>query len=63
MEIDAAALKSKGFFQQAQKDKVLNVIDRAVNFFADRAEKGERLGKMLDRIGGEFTEMLVSAAL
>jgi dissimilatory sulfite reductase (desulfoviridin) alpha/beta subunit len=47
----------------AEKEKVLDVIDRAVNFFADRAEKGERLGKLLDRIGiGEFKKTLEASA-
>ncbi|MDR2344364.1 MAG: hypothetical protein LBD86_07530 [Spirochaetaceae bacterium] len=45
----------------AEKKEVLELIDRAVNFFADNAEKGERLGKLLDRVGfDEFKKTLVA---
>ncbi|MDR0663326.1 MAG: coenzyme F420 hydrogenase [Spirochaetaceae bacterium] len=35
----------------AEKEKVLDAIDRTINFFADNAVKGERLGRLLDRVG------------
>jgi dissimilatory sulfite reductase (desulfoviridin) alpha/beta subunit len=34
-----------------EKDQVLTVLDRAVRFFEAHAAKGERLGKLIDRIG------------
>ncbi|MDR2393190.1 MAG: hypothetical protein LBD93_03405 [Treponema sp.] len=34
-----------------EKDKVLKVIEYTVNFFVSNATKGERLGKLIDRMG------------
>jgi dissimilatory sulfite reductase (desulfoviridin) alpha/beta subunit len=46
-----------------EKEKILKVIDRAIDFFAGNAVKGERLGKLLDRIGiDEFKQALEEAA-
>ncbi|MDR2097282.1 MAG: hypothetical protein LBP37_02040 [Spirochaetaceae bacterium] len=50
------------FLPVIEKDGTMKVIDAAVNFFAANAEKGERLGKMIDRIGtARFKKMLEDA--
>ncbi|MDR2445644.1 MAG: hypothetical protein LBD44_06895 [Spirochaetaceae bacterium] len=47
----------------AEKETVLKVIDSAVTFFAGNAAKGERLGKLLDRVGiDQFKKALEAAA-
>jgi NAD(P)H-nitrite reductase large subunit len=41
-------------------DQALQVIEKAVNFYKENAKKGERLGKMIDRIGFESIKAAVS---
>ncbi|MDR1256779.1 MAG: hypothetical protein LBJ86_03450 [Spirochaetaceae bacterium] len=45
------------------KDQALRVIDAAISFFAANAEKGERLGKMIDHIGAAAFKKILEAAL
>jgi dissimilatory sulfite reductase (desulfoviridin) alpha/beta subunit len=47
----------------AEKVSVLKVIEAAVNFFAANAAKGERLGKLIDRVGVDAFEKVIEAAL
>jgi dissimilatory sulfite reductase (desulfoviridin) alpha/beta subunit len=47
----------------AEKAQVLKVIEAAVNFFAANAAKGERLGKLIDRVGAEVFKQALEAAL
>jgi dissimilatory sulfite reductase (desulfoviridin) alpha/beta subunit len=46
-----------------EKDAVLQVIESAVNFYANNAQKGERLGKLLDRIGLDAFKKAIETAL
>jgi dissimilatory sulfite reductase (desulfoviridin) alpha/beta subunit len=46
----------------AEKEKLMKVIDCAINFFADNAAKGERLGKLLDRVGIDRFKAAIEAA-
>jgi NAD(P)H-nitrite reductase large subunit len=41
-------------------DQALQVIEKAVNFYKENAKKGERLGKMIDRIGFESLNAAVN---
>ena len=41
-------------------DQALQVIEKAVGFYKENAKKGERLGKMIDRIGFESLNAAVS---
>jgi dissimilatory sulfite reductase (desulfoviridin) alpha/beta subunit len=46
----------------AEKCQALKALEAAVNFFAANAEKGERLGKLIDRTGeAEFKKTLEAA--
>ena len=46
-----------------EKDKVLKVIECAVAFFMTNAAKGERLGKLIDRIGADTFKKAIEAAV
>ena len=41
-------------------DQALQYIEKAVDFYKENAKKGERLGKMIDRIGFEALNTAVS---
>ena len=41
-------------------DQALKAIDKVVGFYRENAKKGERLGKMIDRIGIEAVQQSVS---
>jgi dissimilatory sulfite reductase (desulfoviridin) alpha/beta subunit len=47
----------------ADKDQVMKVIDMTINFFADNAEKGERLGKLLEHTGYDRLKKILEAEL
>jgi dissimilatory sulfite reductase (desulfoviridin) alpha/beta subunit len=47
----------------AEKAQVLKAIEAAVNFFAANAAKGERLGKLIDRVGADAFTKAIEAAL
>jgi dissimilatory sulfite reductase (desulfoviridin) alpha/beta subunit len=47
----------------SEKTSVLRVIDTAINYFATHAEKGERLGKLIERAGIEEFKKVVEAAV
>ncbi|MDR1986613.1 MAG: hypothetical protein LBP88_06540 [Treponema sp.] len=46
-----------------EKDTVLRVIDYTVRFFERNAAKGERLGKLIDRIGSDAFKKAIEAAV
>jgi dissimilatory sulfite reductase (desulfoviridin) alpha/beta subunit len=46
-----------------KKEQVLSVIACAVRFFASNAAKGERLGKVIDRVGGDVFQKELEAAV
>jgi dissimilatory sulfite reductase (desulfoviridin) alpha/beta subunit len=46
-----------------EKDQVLAVLDRAVGFFETHAAKGERLGKLLDRVGMDAFKAAIAGDL
>jgi dissimilatory sulfite reductase (desulfoviridin) alpha/beta subunit len=46
-----------------EKDQVLKVISCAARFFESNAEKGERLGKLIDRVGADVFQKAIEAAL
>ncbi|MHB9294009.1 hypothetical protein Holit_03133 [Hollandina sp. SP2] len=46
-----------------EKDTVLKVIDYTVSFFERNADKGERLGKLIDRIGIDAFKKVLEAAV
>ncbi len=41
-------------------DQALKAIDKVVGFYRENAKKGERLGKMIDRIGFAAVKQSVS---
>ncbi|MDR2633899.1 MAG: hypothetical protein LBC51_09825 [Treponema sp.] len=43
--------------------QVLSVLEHTVRFFADHATKGERLGKLIDRMGTEAFQKTLEGAL
>jgi dissimilatory sulfite reductase (desulfoviridin) alpha/beta subunit len=45
------------------KNAVLNVIEAALTFFAANANKGERLGKLIERIGIDTFKKALEAAI
>jgi dissimilatory sulfite reductase (desulfoviridin) alpha/beta subunit len=46
-----------------EKDTVLKVIEYTVNFFVSNAAKGERLGKLIDRIGIDVFKKAIEFAV
>jgi dissimilatory sulfite reductase (desulfoviridin) alpha/beta subunit len=46
-----------------KKEQVLSAIACTVRFFADNAEKGERLGKLIDRVGADTFKTVLEAVL
>jgi dissimilatory sulfite reductase (desulfoviridin) alpha/beta subunit len=46
-----------------EKATLFKVIETAVQYFACRAQKGERLGKFMDRIGIEEFKKIMEVAL
>jgi dissimilatory sulfite reductase (desulfoviridin) alpha/beta subunit len=47
----------------ADKDQVMKAIDAAMKFCADNAKKGERLGKLIERMGADELKKVLEAAL
>jgi dissimilatory sulfite reductase (desulfoviridin) alpha/beta subunit len=47
----------------ADKDQVMKVIDTTINFFADNAGKGERIGKLIERTGADELKKILEATL
>ena len=41
-------------------EQALEAIDKIIHHYAENAKKGERLGKMIDRVGLEPFEQAVS---
>jgi dissimilatory sulfite reductase (desulfoviridin) alpha/beta subunit len=46
-----------------EKEQVLKVISCTVRFFETHAEKGERLGKLIDRVGVDIFQSAIEAAV
>lgn len=46
--------------EELSDDQALNLVEKIVNFYQEKAEKNERMGKMMDRLGPDTLKQAVT---